>query len=376
MKKILFDVDGVFLSEERCFDVSALTVYELLMDKQFLGLHSHIDWETINDNNIQEIRKKVFQDDKVLNKLKSLGLNSNWDMLFIVFSIHLIDVLKKLSHEDIASFLYINEPVELKLPKIKEQLKEPFILTEQLPLNFLNHVKDGKNNIYAALENFAKSQLQISDASMFSLKGELWTLAQEVYQEWYLGSKLFEQVEKKIARTTFKTGYIYQEIILRPVDEVKSLLNDLKDSGYKLGIATGRPYTETVVPFENLGLLAYFEADFIATASDVLEAENMYPQARPLGKPNPFSYIAALYGNKHDKYEFYINEQDNIVNKDDVFIVGDSLADLLSAQKIGATFIGTLTGLKGKDAAGELVAHHADYIINHLGELRGVLDNL
>ncbi|WP_316930363.1 hypothetical protein, partial [Staphylococcus aureus] len=29
MKKILFDVDGVFFSEERCFDVSALTVYEL-----------------------------------------------------------------------------------------------------------------------------------------------------------------------------------------------------------------------------------------------------------------------------------------------------------------------------------------------------------
>ena len=48
------------------------------------------------------------------------------------------------------------------------------------------------------------------------------------------------------------------------------------------------------MPFENLGLLPYFEVDFIATASDVLEAENMYPQARPLGKPNPFSYIAAL----------------------------------------------------------------------------------
>ncbi|TXN95877.1 HAD family hydrolase, partial [Staphylococcus aureus] len=168
----------------------------------------------------------------------------------------------------------------------------------------------------------------------------------------------------------------YQEIILRPVDEVKVLLNDLKGAGFELGIATGRPYTETVVPFENLGLLPYFEADFIATASDVLEAENMYPQARPLGKPNPFSYIVALYGNKHDKYESYINKQDSIVNKDDVFIVGDSLADLLSAQKIGATFIGTLTGLKGKDAAGELEAHHADYVINHLGELKAVLDNL
>lgn len=83
-----------------------------------------------------------------------------------------------------------------------------------------------------------------------------------------------------------------------------------------------------------------------------------------------------LYGNNRDKYESYINKQDNIVNKDDVFIVGDSLADLLSAQKIGATFIGTLTGLKGKDLASELEAHHADYVINHLGELRGVLDNL
>ncbi len=48
MKKILFDVDGVFLSEERCFDVSALTVYELLMDKCYLGLHSHIDWENFD----------------------------------------------------------------------------------------------------------------------------------------------------------------------------------------------------------------------------------------------------------------------------------------------------------------------------------------
>ncbi len=373
MKKILFDVDGVFLSEERCFDVSALTVYELLMDKQFLGLHSHIDWETINDNNIQEIRKNVFQDDKVLNKLKSLGLNSNWDMLFIVFSIHLIDVLKKLPHEDVTSFLYFNEPVELKLPKIKAQLKEPFILNEDLPLSFLNQVKDGKNNIYAALENFAKSQLQISDASMFSLKGELWTLAQEVYQEWYLGSKLFEEVEKKTARTTFKAGYIYQEIILRPVEEIKSLLNDLKEAGYELGIATGRPYTETVVPFESLGLLKYFKVNHIATASDVLKAENMFDHGRPLGKPNPFSYIAALYGNEQDKYESYINNQDNIVNKSDVFIVGDSLADLLSAQKIGATFIGTLTGLKGKDAAEELKSHHADYIINHLGEIKSVL---
>ena len=82
----------------------------------------------------------------------------------------------------------------------------------------------------------------------------------------------------------------------------------------------------------------------------MLLAEKQFPQYQPLGKPNPFSYIATLNGNYNDQYERYATKQEDIVNKDEVYIVGDSLADLLSAKKIGATFIGTLTGLKGKAA--------------------------
>lgn len=52
MKKILFDVDGVFLSEECCFDVFVLMVYELLMDKCYLGFYLYIDWEILIDNDI------------------------------------------------------------------------------------------------------------------------------------------------------------------------------------------------------------------------------------------------------------------------------------------------------------------------------------
>lgn len=120
-------------------------------------------------------------------------------------------------------------------------------------------------------------------------------------------------------------------------------------------------------------MLPYFEADFIATAR-CLEAENMYPQARPL-ESRPFSYIAALYGNNRDKYESYINKQDNIVNKDDVFIVGDSLADLLRSKN-RCNVYWNINRFKRYDAAGELEAHHADYVINHLGELRRCTDNL
>ena len=42
----------------------------------------------------------------------------------------------------------------------------------------MDNVKDGKNNIYAALEEFATTELHVSDATLFSLKGALWTLAQ------------------------------------------------------------------------------------------------------------------------------------------------------------------------------------------------------
>ena len=56
-----------------------------------------------------------------------------------------------------------------------------------------------------------------------------------------------------------------------------------------------------------------------------------------------------------------------------MFIVGDSLADLLSAKKIGATFIGPLTGLKGQDARAELESYDADYIVDHVGEIRSIL---
>lgn len=69
-------------------------------------------------------------------------------MLFIVFSIHLIDILKKLSHDEIEAFMYQDEPVELKLQNISTNLADRFNLNEQLPLQFLDNVKVGKNNIY------------------------------------------------------------------------------------------------------------------------------------------------------------------------------------------------------------------------------------
>lgn len=374
MKSILFDVDGVFLSEERCFDVSAITVEELLTSEGiFLGCGTYIDFENdLNDKKIQEIRERVFQHDKILNQLKSLGLNSNWDMLFIVFSIHLIDLAKQLDQSHRCEFLNSSTFNEKTLFEMNKHLLHKEIDYEK-PLEVIDSFRNGKDAIYEDLESYAKDQLEIDDTKLFKLKSNLWQLAKDTYQEWYLGKDLFNKVEEGTALLDFKKGFIYEEVILKPQEEIQLLLQHLKEAGYHLAIATGRPRTETIIPFESLGLKSYFDDEHIVTASEVLDAENDYPEYQPLGKPNPFSYIATLNGNDRNRYKEYATHQENIVNKDEVYIVGDSLADLLSAKKIGATFIGTLTGLKGDKAQPELEEYGADYIVEDVTKIRNIL---
>ncbi|MEJ7143432.1 HAD hydrolase-like protein [Staphylococcus capitis] len=374
MKSILFDVDGVFLSEERCFDVSAITVEELLTSEGiFLGCGTYIDFENdLNDKKIQEIRERVFQHDKILNQLKSLGLNSNWDMLFIVFSIHLIDLAKQLDQSHRCEFLNSSTFNEKTLFEMNKHLLHKEIDYEK-PLEVIDSFRNGKDAIYEDLESYAKDQLEIDDTELFKLKSNLWQLAKDTYQEWYLGKDLFNKVEEGTALLDFKKGFIYEEVILKPQEEIQLLLQHLKEAGYHLAIATGRPRTETIIPFESLVLKSYFDDEHIVTASEVLDAESDYPEYQPLGKPNPFSYIATLNGNDRNRYKEYATHQENIVNKDEVYIVGDSLADLLSAKKIGATFIGTLTGLKGDKAQPELEEYGADYIVEDVTKIRNIL---
>lgn len=373
MKSILFDVDGVFLSEERCFDTSALTIETLLKSEHFLGLDKSFKLNALSDETINDIRSKVFNDDIILNRLKSMGLNSNWDMLFVVFCIHFIHLMKEFTVQEIKDIITDNHFSVKSIQEIQSMINKNFRIDYELPMNFISQSLGGKDNIYAELQQYAREELNVNDASLFKLKGPLWFVARDLYQELYLGSELFKQVEEKPSILEGINGFIYHETVLRPVEEIKSLLSTLKERGYHLAIATGRPRTETLVPFESLGLKAFFSDNHIVTASDVMEAENEYPDFIPLGKPNPFCYIATLYGNNKENYKQFISQQDQIVNKEDVIIVGDSLADLFCAKQIGATFIGILTGLKGQEARKELEHHEADYIVDHIGLIKNIL---
>src|SRR5699024_12679731 len=62
--------------------------------RSYIAIDPSIDFHELGDEQISEIRDIVFYHDEILTKLKSLGLNSNWDMLFIVIALHYIDLCK------------------------------------------------------------------------------------------------------------------------------------------------------------------------------------------------------------------------------------------------------------------------------------------
>ena len=123
----------------------------------------------MNDKLIEDIRTRVFLNDQILNQLKSLGLNSNWDMLFVVFSIHFIHLLKQLDSETIRQVTHV-ETFSVETLRELQSYNDQFKVNYAVPLKFIQNSQSGKENIYLELEDYAKDQLNIENAKLFNLK--------------------------------------------------------------------------------------------------------------------------------------------------------------------------------------------------------------
>ncbi|SEM67640.1 HAD family hydrolase [Lihuaxuella thermophila] len=373
---ILFDVDGVFLSEERCFDASALSVWELLYAPHFLSLNGKSHTTQPDEEEIRRIRSEVFQDDRVLDWMKSKGINSNWDMVYLAFSAQLMLLLKELypdHKEEVERFL--TRPVtEEALRELREWGGNKVRSFKPSFGSFIS-LFDGdeqivKHELLVYFNRLAEKWFGVP-VSQFSRNSSLWELGYSVYQEWYLGDPLYLQTEGKTARLGGKKGFLYQEIPIAEPEKMRTMLERLAEKGITLGIGTGRSLLETEVPFKDLGLYSAFDPERIATASDVITAEESYPERAPLGKPEPFTYIKAYLG-RSSTAEECLTLALPIADGKKVLIVGDSVADLLAARKMGCDFAATLTGLTGQAARSKFEELKADYILNDVTELERI----
>ncbi|MBM7644932.1 phosphoglycolate phosphatase-like HAD superfamily hydrolase [Scopulibacillus daqui] len=375
-KTILFDIDGVLLSEERYFDATALTVYELIYSSNYLGLKPELFASQPSEEQIRKIRSLVFDNDHVLHFMKSRGINANWDMVYLAFSYQLILLLEPLAktHKDvIKNFLHGN--ISLKdLQTLGQLVKSLDINAEPDFPAFIHDFKKGnatKQALMTYLNDIVKDKIGLS-TSQFSRNSSLWRICEKAFQEWYLGDEKFIQDEGIQPVQAGKPGFLSSEIPIVEPAHLQRLFQSLKDKGIKLGIGTGRPDIETIEPLASIGVLEYFNRSCISTATDVLKAEEEHPERSPLAKPQPFTYIAALLGKKCSDPDV-LNHPLPIENGRDILIVGDSVADYYASQSMGCTFAAVLTGLSGQAARSEFEALRTDYILNNVMELLNIV---
>ncbi|OLS38393.1 HAD family hydrolase [Bacillus sp. MRMR6] len=374
IKIVLFDVDGVLLSEEHYFDASALTVWELIISDKYLALSPN-DYKTdYSVDEITAIREHVFEKDQVLKFLKSRGLNANWDMIYLSFChqlLHLLSQIRNTEQEKINHWLKseINREVLVDMGKVLKdyEVKPDFTI-------FVDDFKRSsamKEELFNYINVLAKEKLGV-ETDIFKGKGTLWSVCEHVSQEWYVGDEHVLESTGRPSVQLGKKGFLANETTLAPANELEGLFEYLTAAGLQIGIGTGRPELETIQPFHHLNWLHHFNKNHIVTADDVLRAEERLKEKKSLSKPHPYTYILGLRG-KGTSVEDCLKLPLPIENGHEVLVVGDSLADLLAARQLGCMFAAVLTGLSGKDARSDFEEKKADYILNSVLDLKSIL---
>ncbi|MGV3489048.1 MAG: HAD family hydrolase [Tuberibacillus sp.] len=376
IQTVLFDIDGVILSEERCFDSSALAVWELLYSPLYLGLGKETFTPTPDESLIRSIRKDVFCNDQVLNLLKSRGFNSNWDMVYLTFTYQLVHLLSQLNPSDKHEALKLIEN-----PISKEQFyKFSPLFPEDISVDFASFIKEfsslhfTKGELFQVVKTMIKQKLHRTEEIKMEGIRSLWDIGREVFQEWYVGERLTEESIGKKALQTGKKGFLEEEIPLAPIKDLNKMFQWLCHNGYKIGIGTGRPAVETYEPLRAMGLLQWVDEERIVTSDDVLDAERLSDHG-PLGKPHPFTYLQGYFGKKK-RLKDVLEVPLPLKDASSILIVGDSVADFYAARSVGAPFAAVLTGLKGKAARNEFEKLGAKYILNDVLEVEPLLSNL
>ncbi|GAX88485.1 HAD family hydrolase [Effusibacillus lacus] len=346
---VLFDVDGVMLGEDTYFNATSQTIHELIVTERFLGTAA--TEPNPDRERLAEIRRQVLGPrDEVLDFLKGRGVNSNWDMVYLMVSHSLLKNLARAEDKSWVQDLLTRGITLADFPEIRQRVgvKPAFA---DFTKDFPEHLE--KHQFLQYLNRFALEWAGVETGS-FGRTSQLWEETRQIFQEFYLGDG------------HAKPGYLDREEPIVPGEELQALLARLTDLGLVLGIGTGRPRKETLIPLGALGVLKYIPEERIATASTVLEAEAETSIA-PLAKPHPFSYLRALRGAEPSHAE--ILKEVLPLNRPDVLIVGDSLADLLAARALGASFAATLTGHERERARGMFEAHGADHILRDVRDL-------
>lgn len=143
-----------------------------------------------------------------------------------------------------------------------------------------------------------------------------------------------ETVEKAWAWFREELSRTYTEQPPAPLDGVEAMFTELRETGVKIALTTG--FSREIVNLI-LGAMGWSVGETIDASAAGDEVET--------GRPEPFliQKVMAELG---------------VADPDDVISLGDTAADVISAQRAGVTSVGVLTGHLTEQDFGELGADH------------------
>lgn len=349
MKCVVFDVDGMLLGEEQYFNASALAVWEILYSRDYMGLPTEQDdfvSSRVSAGQIAYIRNRVWGEDGLLRWLYRHNAESMWDMSHLC----MLGILWSMAREykqrtggaDRLSFS-IHKPEDFRALGMQVMgLHVP--LAEQIVQLFKTVIPEQVmgNDIFDLLKKEMEKDIT-GDSSFIDRFSDFYRLQIEAFENWYLGDTLYVRQMHRLPYSGGKSGLLYRENSLVPAQEIREMMERLKQNGFQIGVATGRSRIETEIPFRALGWYDEFSPQHIATATDAEEASAALGGMR-LYKPNPFLISCAAFGRNPARYGAYSRGTARPGPGDMVWVIGDSDVDLYGARAMGAKFIGVRTG--------------------------------
>lgn len=325
--KIIFDMDGVITSELSYWYAAALGAYDMLLNYEHYGVCG-IDKAWCRKN-YKEIYNIVMCGGRTVRAVKRLGVNTNWDLLYVVFCIskYIEPELTSSDAEHFQSVCMFIENIDLKAPEL-----------------------------YDAIALLAAHSLK-KDDDLFKRDGDFFKKEIfNVFDMWYSGCDEFDGVND-------------DEMLLFDDEDIEKCLQNLTNQGIRLGIGTGRPRAEIEKPLAEHNILQYFDPELFASFDEVCNAEKLLSPELPLAKPDPYVFFKAAFGKKYSDKELYEAHFDKS-GIEKILVVGDAPTDLIAAKNGGFKFLGVLTGVEGDGIKPYFEENNADYILNSILDIK------
>lgn len=360
---IIFDLDGVVTSEEAYWDTAGLVLHELLYSPRYWNIaHSTAMYQPpISAEESHQLATQVLPQEAII-ALKARSINSNWDTCYTAVALNLIHLLAALPER--ASLFPLQPENVTWIAAFRQQLASfdaEMVITPAIYRQFDAPLFAGYTGLdfITRMNDYATELLGYPVKDVFARYSPSWLFCEDLFQEWYLGDELYTSSYGSAPAQSGKPGCIHFERPLLPIEKIVATLETLREQGYALAVATGRPGIESILPLKNYGWFPYFDERRIVTHAEVAQAEaelHAHGDSTSLVKPHPYQFMLAANPD-------YRIELGNAPQPASFIVIGDTPSDMKGGQAAGAITIAVLTGARTAEARTILEASRPDFIV-------------